>query len=263
MRNSTPAGACSRMSSSPPSWECGEGTTACSCFPFPLTTSGEIGCDGLFARVTVSATAFSNNFDRQEGAVSQTCPVRSRSAAVPPRRGHLAGAAARAPPALSRLPMPVPAPAAAWRGCWAPAPARPFLPVPPVSARSRCGSRCPPRRPSSPASPEPPARLASSKLRWCRAAPSPPRLLKKAVFCCGGGFFFFLVVGERKSASSKISEVQVHQIFLPAACYTLRESDCRAPGALLAVRGCSCFPLRGKSTSGICSRFQRFLPRLL
>lgn len=219
----------------------------------------------MFARVTVSATAFSNNFDRQEGDVSQTCPVCARSAAVPPRRSHLAGAAA-----LSRLPLPglplpcpVPAPAAAWRGCWALAPARPLLPVPPASARSRCGSRCPPRRPSSPASPEPPARLASSKLRWCRAAPSPPRLLKKAVFCCGGGFLFFPVVGERKSASSKISEVQVHQIFLPAACYTLRESDCRAPGALLAVRGCSCFPLRGKSTSGICSRFQRFLPRLL
>lgn len=165
-------------------------------------------------------------------------------------------------------PCPVPAPRARpgsrcrMAGLLGASPARPLLPVPPVSARSRCGSRCPPRRPSSPASPEPPARLASSKLRWCRAAPSPPRLLKKAGFCCGG-VFFFPVVGERKSASSKISEVQVHQIFLPAACYTLRESDCRAPGALLAVRGCSCFPLRGKSTSGICSRFQRFLPRLL
>lgn len=80
----------------------------------------------------------------------------------------------------------------------------------------------------------PPGSLPVSRGGAVLPPPFPPRLLKKA---------FFSIVGERKSASSKISEVQVHQIFLLVACYTLRESDCRAPGALLAVRGCSCFPL--------------------
>lgn len=60
----------------------------CLCSPFPLTTSGEIRCDGLFARVTVSETAFPNNFDRQSVAdgsrkrfsdVPCTCPRRSRA----------------------------------------------------------------------------------------------------------------------------------------------------------------------------------------
>lgn len=118
----------------------------------------------------------------------------------------------------------------------------------------------PPQLPGQPGVPSP-ARFQQVAVVPCCPLPAAP--LEESGFLLWWCFFFFPVVGERKSASSKISEVQVHQIFLPAACYTLRESDCRAPGALLAVRGCSCFPLRGKSTSGICSRFQRFLPRLL
>lgn len=173
------------------------------------------------------------------GNVSQTCPVRARGAAVPHRRSRLAEAPTRA-----RLALPCPAAAVPAR----PAPLRPQIggcprqptPAPLVSARSRLrrrGSRCS-RRPCSPLRGQPrspqPGSLPVSRGGAVLPPPFPPRLSKK---------HFFSVVGERKSASSKISEVQVHQIFLLVACYTLRESDCRAPGALLAVWGCSCFPL--------------------
>lgn len=163
----------------------------------------------------------------------QPAPGPARSGPTRPGSARPAGFSPVAPAALREPlpPSPWPLPAA---GCW---PAARLGAARRGSARR--GSPPAPPLPAPRSAPEPPARLASSELRWCCAAPPPlppfpPRLLKKAVFS---------VVGERKSASSKISEVQVHQIFLLAACYTLRESDCRAPSALLAVRGCSCFPL--------------------
>lgn len=202
MRNSTPAGASSRMSSSPPSWECGEGTTACSCFLFPLTTSGEIGCDGLFARVTVSATAFSNNFDRQEGDVSQTCPVCVRSAAVPPRRSHLAGAAAlsRLPlpglplpcpgsPCPSRLPLPHGGAAGRWPRLVPSFPSRRFQPGRAAGAAAPLAAPAP--RPAR--SPQPGSLPAS-----CGGAVLPPprrASWRKRVFVVVVFFFFFLLSG--------------------------------------------------------------------
>lgn len=127
------------------------------------------------------------------------------------------------------------------------APALPCRPSPPAALRAL---------PPVPARPLPAGLGGAVPAPRPPGAPSPARFPRvAAVLCCSllplslpsrrasRRKRFFSVVGERKSASSKISEVQVHHIFLRAACYTLRESDCRAPGALLAVRGCSCFPL--------------------
>lgn len=178
-------------------------------------------CDCLFARVPVSPTAFPNYPDRQA------------------ERGH--GSGRRFSDLSLRGQVTCPArPCPARPGCSVPArraPGAPPGPGPGPAAALRVRQGCP----CSPGSPEPPARLAPRELRRCRAAPSSLSPSLPAVPLEESGFFS--VVGERKSASSKISEVQVHHIFLRSACYTLRESDCRAPGALLAVRGCSCFPL--------------------
>lgn len=174
-----------------------------------------------------------------------------RSAALPPRPSPLAGAPLALPGRCRPRPLRSGGRGSrrSLRGLLGGSPRQPASspvappglrePLPPSPRPLPAAGYWPPARlaPAPRSAPEPPARLPSRKLRWCCAGPLPAPPLEES------GFFFFAVVGERKSASSKISEVQVHQIFLPAACYTLRESDCSAPGALLAVRGCSCFPL--------------------
>lgn len=222
MRNSTPArGSC--IDTSPRAQKAGKVPPSAYPLPLPLTAAGR--CDAI-VRSLVSLWQPRHSQTTLTGELPEPPPDAS-----PP------GPFRAPPPCPAPLPKPPRGPGALRRP---PLPA----PLPPRHAA------LPPGRP-----PAPWPRLPQAA--WlppvsCGGALLPPRLCRKRLFP---------VPCERKSASSKISEVQVHHISLLAARYTC-VSQTAAPAAPLrrrAARG----PLSGKSRSGICSRFRRLLPWLL
>lgn len=162
-----------------------------------------------------------------------------------------------------------------------PGPARPGRSVParpaplralPLARRSQPGrcrpwpGRCPQRVgravPAPRPAPEPPARLASRKLRRCCAAPSSLSPSLPAVPLEESGFFLLSGSVNQLHLKSRKCKSITSSSEPPATPCVSQTAELPVPFLLCgAARVSPC--LRGKSRSGICSRSQRFLPRLL
>lgn len=227
----------------------GEGTTACSCSQFPLNASGEMRCDGLFARVPVSPTAFTNYSDRRAERGRRLGETFLRSAPPPSLPGQVTCPGCPCP-ALPRPARPAP-------GAPGPSPAA-AAPSPAAALRGSAGLSLLPGQPRSPQPGSLPVSCGGAVLPPPPSLPPfPPCLSKKA-------FFFFLLSGSVNQLHLKSRKCKsiASSSEPPATPCVSQTAELPVPFSLCgAARVSPC--LRGKSRSGICSRSQRFLPRLL